>query len=61
MRNNWAVGLTATFSVLDFPSLHFKKQIEESTERAQKAEYDITVQKLTADAERAKGVSTAPC
>jgi len=53
-RHNWAVGLTATFSVLDFPSLHFKKQIEESTERAQKAEYDRTVQKLTADAERAK-------
>jgi outer membrane protein len=54
MRNNWGVGLTVTFSVLDFPSLHFKKQIEESTERAQKAEYDRTMQKLTADAERAK-------
>jgi len=54
MRHNWAVGLTATFSVLDFPSLHFKKEIEESTERAQKAEYDRTMQKLTADAERAK-------
>jgi outer membrane protein len=54
MRHNWAVGVTATFSVLDFPSLHFKKQIEESTERAQKAEYDRTVQKLTADEERAK-------
>jgi outer membrane protein len=54
MRHNWAFGLTATFSVLDFPSLHFKKQIEESTERAQKAEYDRTVQKLTADTERAK-------
>ena len=54
MRHNWAVGLTATFSVLDFPSLHFKKQIEESTERAQRAEYDRTVQKLTADADRAK-------
>jgi outer membrane protein TolC len=54
MRHNWAVGLTATFSVLDFPSLHFKKQIEESTERAQRAEYDRTVQRLTADAQRAK-------
>jgi outer membrane protein len=54
MRQNWAVGLTATFAVLDFPSLHFKKQIEESTERAQRAEYDRTVQKLTADVERAK-------
>jgi outer membrane protein len=54
MRHNWAVGLTATFSVLDFPSLHFKKQIEQSSERAQRAEYDRTVQKLTADQERAK-------
>jgi outer membrane protein len=54
MRHNWAFGLTATLSVLDFPSLHFKKQIEESTERAQRAEYDRTVQRLTADAERAK-------
>jgi len=54
MRRNWAVGLTASFSVLDFPSLHFKKQIEESNERAQQAEYAKTLQKLTADAQRAK-------
>jgi outer membrane protein TolC len=54
MRHNWAVGLTASFSVLDFPSLHFKKQIEESNERAQQAEYAKTMQKLTADAQRAK-------
>jgi outer membrane protein len=46
--------LTATFSALDFPELHFKKQIEQSNERAERAEYDRTVQKLTADAERAK-------
>lgn len=54
MRQNWAIGLTATFSVLDFPALHFKKQVEVSTERAQKAEYDRTMEKLTADIERAK-------
>jgi outer membrane protein TolC len=53
-RHNWAVGLTATFSVLDFPSLHFRKQIEQSNERAQQAEYDKTLQTLTAQAERAK-------
>jgi outer membrane protein len=53
-RHNWAVGLTATFSVLDFPSLHFKKQIEQSNERAQHADYDKTIQSLTAQAERAK-------
>jgi outer membrane protein len=54
MRHNWAVGLTATFSVLDFPSLHFKKQIEQSNERAQQAEYDQTLQTLTAQSERAR-------
>jgi len=54
MRNNWAVGLTATFSVLDFPSLHFRKQIEQSNERAQRADYEKTMQTLTAQAERAK-------
>ena len=54
MRQNWAVGVTATFSVLDFPALHFKKQIEQSNERAQRAEYDRALQNLTAQAERAK-------
>jgi len=54
MRHNWAVGLTATFSVLDFPALHFKKQIEKSNERAQQADYDKVVQNLTAQQARAK-------
>jgi outer membrane protein TolC len=53
-RRNWAVGLTATFSVLDFPALHFKKQIEQSNERAQQAEYERTLQNLTAQSEKAK-------
>jgi outer membrane protein len=53
-RRNWAVGLTATFSVLDFPALHFKKQIEQSNERAQQAEYETTLQNLTAQSEKAK-------
>lgn len=53
-RRNWAVGLTATFSVLDFPALHFKKQIEQSNERAQQAEYERTLQSLTAQSEKAK-------
>ena len=54
MRRNWAVGLTATFSVLDFPSLHFKKEIEKANERAQEAEYQRTLQNLTAQSEKAK-------
>jgi outer membrane protein TolC len=54
MRRNWAVGLTATFAVLDFPSLHFKKEIERANERAQEAEYQRTLQNLTAQSEKAK-------
>jgi outer membrane protein len=54
MRRNWAVGLTATFSILDFPSLHLKKEIEKANERAQEAEYQRTLQNLTAQSERAK-------
>jgi outer membrane protein len=53
-RRNWAVGLTATFSVLDFPALRFKKQIEQSNERAQQAEYEKTLQSLTAQSQKAK-------
>lgn len=54
MRRNWAVGLTATFSVLDFPSLHFKKQIEQANERAQRGDYQKVLQNLTAQQERAR-------
>src|SRR6266567_3914726 len=53
-RRNWAVGLSATFSVLDFASLHFKKQIEQASERAQRADYEKTLQNLTAQSQRAK-------
>ena len=52
-RRNWAVGLTATFSVLDFPAIHYKKEIEQSNERAQQAEYEKTVQDLTAQSDKA--------
>ena len=54
MRQNWAAGLTATFSVMDLPALHFKKQIEQANERAQQSEYNKTLQNLTAQSERAK-------
>jgi len=54
MRQNWAAGVTVTFSVLDLPALHFKKQIEQANERAQQSEYNRTMQNLTAQSERAK-------
>lgn len=53
-RRNWAVGLTATFSPLDIVSLHFKKQIEHSNERAQQADYEKLFQNLTTQSLRAK-------
>ena len=52
-RRNWAAGLTVTFSALDFPALYYKKQIEQSNERAQRAEYEKTLQNLTAQLKRA--------
>jgi outer membrane protein TolC len=54
MRRNWGVGFTANFSVLDFASLHFKEQIEQSNERAQQADYQKVLQNLTAQQVRAK-------
>jgi len=53
-RQNWAAGLTATFSVMDLPALRFKKQIEQANERAQQSEYNRTLQHLSAQWERAK-------
>jgi outer membrane protein len=53
-RQNWAAGLTATFSVMDLPALRFKKQIEQANERAQQSEYNRTLQHLSAQSERAK-------
>ena len=52
-RRNWAVGLTVTFSALDFAALHYEKQIEQSNERAEEADYKKTLQNLTAELEKA--------
>lgn len=53
-RHNWAVGLTMTFSPLNIASLHFKKEIEQSNERAQEADYQKIIQNLTAQSQKAK-------
>jgi outer membrane protein len=54
MRQNWAAGLTATFSVMDLPALHFKRQMEQANEQVQQSEYNRTLQELSAQSERAK-------
>jgi outer membrane protein len=53
-RRNWGIGLTATFSALDFLSLRPKKEIEQANQRAQQAQIDRTLQELTGRAEKAK-------
>jgi outer membrane protein len=59
-RYNWAIGLTASFPAFDFFSLRERKQIELANERAAQAEYDQTLQQLTAQVQRAQqAVETA--
>ena len=53
-RYNFAVGVTATFPVFDFFSLRAQKQIEAANEQSSRAEYDNTVQQLTAQLQRAQ-------
>lgn len=53
-RYNFAVGITATFPVFDFFSLRARKQIEAANEQSSRAEYDNTVQQLTAQIQRAQ-------
>lgn len=52
-RRNWGVGLTATFSVMDFFSLRSRKQIELANERAQRAQVDQALQELTGRRDKA--------
>lgn len=58
-RYNFAVAFTAAFPLFDFFSLRSRKQIEAANEEASKAEYDNTVQQLTAQQQRAEVTMTA--
>ena len=53
-RANFAIGLTASFPVFDFFSLRSRKQIEAANEQGASAEYDKTIQQLTAQLQRAR-------
>src|SRR5207245_7188770 len=53
-RYNWAVGMTVTFPLFDFASLHARKQIEAANERREAARYDQAVQDLTGQLEKAR-------
>ena len=58
-RRNWALGLTATFPVMDLVGLHFKKSLEQANERAQHYQYDETLQELTNRSEKASAAYQA--
>lgn len=51
---NWAVGLTATFSLLDFPALRAQERQEHYHSVAESARYDRLLQNLTGQQMRAK-------
>ena len=51
---NWAVGLTATFPVFDWFSLHERTRIEEYNESAERATYERVVRELSAQTEQAR-------
>jgi outer membrane protein TolC len=53
-RANWAAGITVSFPIFDIFSIHARKQIELSNERAESAGYDQTIQALTRRLEQAR-------
>ena len=50
---NWAVGMTVTFSLFDFAAIHAKQEIETHDERAAQAVYRETVQELNGEIAKA--------
>jgi outer membrane protein len=53
-RENWAVGLTATFPAFDIFAIRSRKAIESANERAEAARYDQTLQDLTGQVRKAQ-------
>jgi outer membrane protein len=53
-RENWAVGVTATFPIMDIFSIRAKKQVAEANLKAQQATYQQTVQELSSQVEQAR-------
>ena len=53
-RENWAAGLTASFPVLDIFTTRARQQIAKADERAQSAQYQQTLQDLSAQVAEAQ-------
>lgn len=53
-RSNWGVGVNITLPIFDFASLREEKRIEAFKEQAETARYDVIMQQLAAQVERAR-------
>ena len=53
-RENWAVGVSATFPIMEIFSIRAKKQVAEANLKAQQATYQQTVQELSSHVEQAR-------
>lgn len=53
-RSDWAAGLTVTFHALEIFSIRSRKQIAVANERAERAQYDQTLNDLTGQVQQAQ-------
>jgi len=53
-RENWAVGVTVTFPIMDIFSIRAQKQVASLRLKAEQARYEQTVQDLTSQIEQAR-------
>jgi len=53
-RENWAVGVTVTFPLMDIFSIRAQKQVASAEIKAEQARYEQTVQDLTSQMEQAR-------
>lgn len=53
-RENWAVGLTVTFPLMDIFSIRAQRQVASAQLKAEQARYEQTVQDLTSQVEQAR-------
>jgi outer membrane protein TolC len=51
---NWALGMTVTFSAMDLPSIRARREIEQHRQLSEAARYDQLLQDLNGRVERAK-------
>ena len=53
---NWAAGVTVTFPIFNFASIHSRQRVERANQRREEQLYAQTVQKITGRSARAKAI-----